>query len=60
MNKEKQFDCVKFKNELQENLLKKSGAKNLREYVEYVNKVAQESSLHRSNIKLISKSANGT
>ena len=47
MNKEKQFDCVKFKKELQEKLLKKSGAKNLDEYVKYVNKVAKESSLHK-------------
>jgi len=31
MNKEKQFDCVKFKNELQKNLLEKSGAKNIQE-----------------------------
>ena len=47
MNKEKQFDCVKFKNKLQDNLLKKSEAKNLQEYVNYVNKVAQKSSLHK-------------
>ena len=49
MNKEKQFDCIKFKYELQEKLQKKSGAKNLREYVDYANKVAQESSLHKTN-----------
>ena len=48
MNKEKKFDCVKFKNELQKNLLEKSGAKNLKEYVSYVNKVAQNSSLHNN------------
>jgi len=47
MNKEKQFDCVKFKDELQKNLLKNSGAKNLEEYVDYVNKLAQKSSLHK-------------
>ncbi|MDR0319875.1 MAG: hypothetical protein LBI28_00085 [Treponema sp.] len=52
MNKEKQFDCVKFKNKLQEKLLKDSGAKNLREYVEYANKVAQKSSLHKLNGKI--------
>ncbi|MCL1946698.1 MAG: hypothetical protein FWF51_06045 [Chitinivibrionia bacterium] len=45
MNK-KQFDCVQFKNELQENLIKRSGAKNLRDYVNYVNKIAQISTLH--------------
>jgi hypothetical protein len=48
MNKEKKFDCVKFKYDLQEKLLKKSGAKNLREYVNYVNKIAQKSSLHKA------------
>jgi hypothetical protein len=47
MNKEKIFDCVKFKNELQENLLKKSGAKNINEFVNYINKLAQESSLYK-------------
>jgi hypothetical protein len=47
MNKEKQFDCVKFKFELQKNLLKNSNAKNLQEYVDYANKIAQESSLHK-------------
>ena len=51
MNKEKQFDCVKFKNELQEKLLKESGAKTLKEYVDYANKVAQKSSLHKTNVK---------
>jgi len=49
MNKEKQFDCVKFKNELQKNLLEKSGAKNIREYVAYVNKIAQNSPLSKNN-----------
>jgi hypothetical protein len=48
MNKEKGFDCIKFKYELQENLLKSSRAKNLREYVNYANKLAQESSLHKT------------
>jgi len=42
MSKEKQFDCVKFKNELQEKLLTKNRIKSLREYVEYVNKIAQK------------------
>jgi len=49
MNKEKQFDCVEFKNELQKNLLKNSGAKNLQEYVDYANKLAQKSSLHKES-----------
>ena len=47
MTNEKHFDCVKFKNELQEKLIKKSEAKNLTEYVMYVNKVASSSSLHK-------------
>jgi len=47
MNNEEQFDCVKFKNDLQEKLLKKSGAKNLYEYVNYINKIAAGSSLHK-------------
>ena len=47
MHKEKQFDCVEFKNELQKNLLEKSGAHDLREYVAYANKVAEKSSLHK-------------
>jgi hypothetical protein len=47
MNKEKQFDCIKFKNELQKNLLKNSGAKNLQEYADYANKLALKSSLHK-------------
>ena len=51
MNKEKEFDCIKFKYELQEKLLKNSGAKNLREYVSYANKVSQKSSLHKTKEK---------
>jgi len=47
MNKEKMFDCVNFKNELQNNLLKNSGAKNLQEYVTFANKVARGSTLHK-------------
>jgi acyl-CoA-binding protein len=47
MNKEKQFDCVKFKLELHKNLVAKSKAKNIREYVAYVNKISQEASLHK-------------
>ena len=54
MNKEKQFDCVKFKSELQEKMLKKSKAKSLREYVKYANEAAKKSSLHK--LKDIAKS----
>jgi hypothetical protein len=32
------LDCVKFKRQLQKNVWKKSGAKNLHKYVEYINK----------------------
>ena len=49
MNKEKQFDCINFKNELQKKLVEKSGAKNLHEYVAYANKVAEKSTLHKDN-----------
>jgi hypothetical protein len=38
MNKKKSFDCIVFKDKLQENAWKKSSAKNLHEYVDYVNK----------------------
>jgi hypothetical protein len=48
MIKEKEFDCIKFKYELQEKLLKSSGAHNLREYVNYANKIAQKSPLHKT------------
>ena len=48
MSKEKQFDCVKFKNELQEKLLTASGVKSLRESVEHVNKIAQKTLRERS------------
>ena len=47
MNKEKQFDCVKFKNELQENILKKIRSKNLKEYALYANEIASKSTLYR-------------
>jgi hypothetical protein len=47
MNREKKFDCIKFKYELQEKTLKSSGANNLREYVNYVNEMARKSSLHK-------------
>lgn len=47
MNKKK-FDAVKFKNDLQSKLLKKSKAKNLKEYVDYVNKIANESTMNKN------------
>jgi hypothetical protein len=47
MNKEKHFDCIRFKYELQENMLKNSGAKNLKEYADYANRIAQKSSLQK-------------
>ena len=51
MNNDKLIDCIVFKNELHENVLKKSNAKNLREYVKYVNDVAQKSSLNKQKEK---------
>ena len=53
MDKDKRFDCVKFKNELQEKLLNNSKAKDLREYVQYVNKISQKSSLHKIKEKVL-------
>jgi hypothetical protein len=54
MNKEaKQLDCIKFKYELQEKLLRDSGAKNLHEYVNYANKISQKSPLHKITEKVI-------
>ena len=48
MNKKKEFDCVAFKEELHKKILEKSGAKNLKEYVKYVNEVAKKSPLRKS------------
>jgi len=44
MNKKK-FDAVEFKHQLQKNLHNKSKAKNLKEYMEYINKIALKSPL---------------
>ncbi|KZX16257.1 hypothetical protein [Methanobrevibacter curvatus] len=49
MTKEKDFDCVKFKRQLQDNVWKSSGAKNTKELVDYINKQSLKSSLRRSN-----------
>ena len=45
MSNKKEFDCVQFKYELQQKTLQCSGAKNLREYVQYVNEIAKKSTL---------------
>ena len=55
MNNIKQLDCVKFKNELQANLMKNNGAKNLREYADYINEIAQKSSLHKTKSNLMKR-----
>jgi hypothetical protein len=47
MNKEKKFDAIKFKNDLQAKLLKDSKAKNMKEYVDYFNEIASKSRLNR-------------
>jgi len=47
MNKEKKFDCIKFKTDLHIKLLQKSKAKNISEYVKYINDVAKKSSFHK-------------
>ena len=51
MNKEKEFDCVKFKDELFTISWKKSEAKTYREYVEYVNAQARKSTLFKKQRK---------
>ena len=48
ITKEKKFDCVEFKHELHRIAYKESGAKNIDEYIDYVNKEALKSSLHRT------------
>jgi len=53
VNNEKQFDCIKLKNELQKKLLENSGAKNLQEFVDYANKLAKKSSLHKLEEKVV-------
>ena len=50
MNKKKEFDSVVFKEELHKKLMEKSGAKNLKEYIKYVNEAAKKSSLHKPRI----------
>ena len=46
----KEFDCVKFKHELQRRLRKDSGAKNLSEYIKYINEVGMQSPLWNKDI----------
>ena len=41
-------DCVKFKHELAKKSWEKSGAKNLKEYVQYVNENAKKSPLWKN------------
>ncbi len=47
MNKEKKFDCVKLKREWHLKALEESGAKTIREYAEYANKMAEKSPLRK-------------
>ena len=49
MKLKKKFDCVKFKQELQKRLKKDSGAKNLSEYIKYINEVGTQSPLWNNN-----------
>lgn len=49
----KTFDCVKMKHDIQEKLYKESHAKNLSEYVAYIQSEAKTSPLY-SKIKLAS------
>ena len=56
MNKEKEFDCIKFKYELQEKTFKNSEAKSLQEYADYVNKIFEKSPLHKKTTQAEIKS----
>jgi len=47
LNKEKEFDAIKFKRQLQDNVLKRYNSKNSYELIECINKNALKSSLHR-------------
>jgi hypothetical protein len=47
MSKEKEFDAIEFKRQLQDNVLKRYNVKNSREFMECINKNALKSSLHR-------------
>jgi hypothetical protein len=47
-NKNKKFDSVEFKRQLQENVWKKSGAKNTQELVDYINKRSLNSKLRKN------------
>ena len=44
-NTTKTFDCVAFKNELHNNLYKKSGAHNFNEYIQYINSIYSDTQL---------------
>ena len=52
MKNKKDFDCVKFKRELQEKAWKKSGAKTWEEYIHQCNKAIKNSPLYK-NITLM-------
>ncbi|MDR3291713.1 MAG: hypothetical protein LBT10_06155 [Methanobrevibacter sp.] len=45
--KEKEFDAMKFKRQLQDNVLKRYNPKNSQELMECINKNALKSPLHR-------------
>ncbi|GAA5819386.1 MAG: conserved hypothetical protein [Methanobrevibacter sp. CfCl-M3] len=47
--KEKDFDAIKFKRILQENLWKRSKAKNFKKYIDYVNEVTSKSRVNKYN-----------
>ncbi|GAA5818385.1 MAG: conserved hypothetical protein [Methanobrevibacter sp. CfCl-M3] len=48
----KEFNAIKFKRKLQENVWKNSGAKNLDEYVDYINKRAKKSAMGKNMRKV--------
>jgi hypothetical protein len=45
--KDKEFDCIKFKDMLQANLRKKTAGMTSKQYIDYINAEARKSPLHK-------------
>ena len=48
----KKFDAVEFKHKLQKNLAKNSETEDLKEYMEYINRIALKSPLFKKKWKI--------
>ena len=59
MRKKKEFDCVKFKHELFQKNYKKSGAKNMYEYIEYANADAKRIRLENERLGIVDLGVKG-